>query len=99
MISASSRPGPAFVLMFLLFSAMFLYNTYKLWFRTDRYYEDLRESLGRSPSIYPFRNFFLRQMEDRPRWETWQKAFSVLGLIAVLTADALMISAWLSGQL
>ena len=86
----------SFVLVFLLFSAIFFYNSYKLWFKTDDYYRDLRESLSRTPSPYPFRGFFLRQLENRRRWELIQKTFSVLGLIAVLAADALVISAWLS---
>jgi hypothetical protein len=32
-------------------------------------------------------------MENRRRWEFLQKAFSILGMIAVLAADALIISA------
>jgi hypothetical protein len=96
---SSSAPIPfAFVAAFLLFSAIFFYNSYKLWFRTDQYYEDLRNSLSRSPSVYPFRSFFLRQMENRKRWELLQKIFSVLGLTAVLAADALVISAWMAGR-
>ncbi|HEY5902019.1 MAG TPA: hypothetical protein VIU39_05660 [Anaerolineales bacterium] len=90
-----SRPPFSFVLVFLLFSALFFYNTYRLWFKTDAYYESLRESLTRSPSVYPFRGFFLRQMENRSRWEKLQKLFSIVGMIAVLAADALVVTAWL----
>lgn len=92
-----SSPPFSFVLIFLLFSLIFFYNTYRLWFQTDRYYGEIRASLERTPSLYPFRGFFLRQMEDRRRWEFLQKTFSILGLIAVLAADAIIISAWLSG--
>jgi hypothetical protein len=87
----------SFVLVFLSFSGIFFYNAYRLWFKTDIYYQSLRDSLSRSPSLYPFRDFFLRQMEDRKRWEVRQKAFSIFGLIGVLAADALVIAAWTAG--
>jgi hypothetical protein len=87
-----------FVLVFLLFSVIFFHNTYKLWFKTDQYYNDIRNSLTRSPSIYPFSGFFLRWMQNRRRWELVQKIFSIIGLGAVLAADALVISAWLAGR-
>ena len=90
------RPSLGFVLVFLLFSLIFLRNTYKLWFKTEEYYQDIYNSLAREPSIYPFRSFFLKRMENRGRWELWQKAFSVLGLIAVIAADVLVVMAYLS---
>lgn len=96
-MSSLSHPPFTFVLIFLLFSLIFLFNSYRLWFKTDQYYEEIRSSLTRTPCIYPFRAFFLRQMENRRRWEFLQKAFSILGMIAVLAADALIISAWLTG--
>ena len=89
---------PGFVLVFLLFSLLFLRNTYRLWFRTDQYYQDIYNSLTREPSIYPFRDFFLKRMENRERWEFWQKAFSLLGLIAVIAADILVVMAWIRTQ-
>ncbi len=92
-----SSPPLSFVLVFLLFSLIFFYNTYRLWFQTDKYYASLRASLEQTPSPYPFRKFFLRGMENRRRWEFLQKGFSLLGMIAVLSADALMVSAWLAG--
>lgn len=85
-----------FVLVFLLFSLLFLRNTYKLWFKTDEYYQDIYNSLAREPSIYPFRTFFLKRMENRKRWELWQKAFSLLALIAVIAADVLVVMAYIS---
>ena len=88
------QPSAGFVVVFLLFSLLFFRNTYKLWFRTDTYYQDLYNSLIREPSIYPFRQFFLRRMENKERWILWQKVFSLFGLIAVLTADVLVILAW-----
>lgn len=39
------RPPLAFVLAFLLFSLIFLSNSYKLWFKTEEYYKDLLNSL------------------------------------------------------
>ncbi|MBN2116381.1 MAG: hypothetical protein JW730_07415 [Anaerolineales bacterium] len=84
-----------FVLVFLLFSLLFLRNTYKLWFRTDSYYQDIYNSLKREPSIYPFREFFLRRMENKQRWVLWQKIFSLLGLVAVIAADVLVVRAYL----
>lgn len=84
-----------FVLVFLLFSLLFLSNTYKLWFKTDMYYQDIYNSLTREPSIYPFRKFFLKRMENKHRWILWQKVFSVLGLIAVIVADVLVVMAYL----
>lgn len=89
-----TKPSFGFVLVFLLFSLLFFRNTYKLWFKTDEYYQDIYNSLAREPTIYPFRRFFLKRMENRRRWELWQKGFSVLGLIAVITADMLVVMAY-----
>jgi hypothetical protein len=90
------QPSLGFVLVFLLFSLLFLRNTYKLWFRTDSYYQDIYNSLAAQPSIYPFREFFLKRMENKERWVLWQKIFSLLGLAAVLTADTLVLMAYLA---
>ena len=84
-----------FVLVFLLFSLLFLRNTYKLWFKTDIYYQDIYNSLAREPAIYPFREFFLKRMENKERWVLWQKMFSLLGLAAVVAADVLVVRAYL----
>lgn len=84
-----------FVLVFLLFSLLFLRNTYKLWFKTDAYYQDIYNSLAREPSIYPFREFFLKRMKNKERWVLWQKMFSLLGLGAVIAADVLVVRAYL----
>jgi uncharacterized membrane protein len=88
------RPPLGFVIVFLLFSLLFLSNSYRLWFRTDKYYQDIYNSLTREPSFYPFRKFFLQRMENKERWVLLQKAFSLLGVLAVLTADVLVIMAW-----
>jgi hypothetical protein len=89
------RPSLGFVGVFLLFSVLFLFNSYRLWFRTDKYYQDIYNSLTREPSIYPFRKFFLQRMENKERWVLWQKVFSLLGILAVLTADALVVMSYL----
>ena len=92
----TDQPSLGFVIVFLLFSLLFLRNTFKLWFKTDEYYQDIYNSLTREPAIYPFRTFFLRRMEDRSRWEFLQKGFSLLGLVAVIAADVLIIMAYLN---
>ena len=89
------HPPLGFVVIFLLFSLLFLSNSYKLWFKTDQYYQDIYNSLNREPSLYPFREFFLRRMENKPRWVLWQKIFSLLGILAVLAADVLVITAYM----
>ena len=89
-------PSPGFVDVFLLFSLLFFRNTYKLWFNTDEYYQDIYNILTREPSIYAFRQFFLRRMESKERWVGWQKGFSLLGLIAVIAADVLVVLAYLT---
>ena len=89
-----NQPSLGFVLVFLLFSLLFFRNTYTLWFKTDTYYQDIYNSLAREPSLYPFRQFFLRRMENKERWVRWQKIFSLLGLVAVIAADVLVIMAW-----
>lgn len=89
------QPSFAFVIVFLVFSLLFFRNTYTLWFQTDVYYPDIYNSLAREPSIYPFRAFFLKRLENRRRWERWQKAFSLPGLVAVLAADILLVLAYL----
>jgi hypothetical protein len=90
------QPSLTFVVLFLLFSLLFLRNTYKLWFKTSQYYQDIYNSLTREPSVYPFRQFFLKRMENKERWVLWQKVFSLLGLVAVIAADVLVVMAYLS---
>lgn len=87
------KPSFGFVLVFLLFSLLFLSNTYKLWFKTDSYYQDVYNSLLRSP--VPFKEFFLKRLENKKRWEVGQKIFSIIGLIAVIGADVLVVMAFL----
>jgi hypothetical protein len=90
-----STPSLGFVLVFLLFSLLFISNTYKLWFKTDAYYQDIHNSLTHTP--YPFKDFFLRRLENRKRWEAEQKIFSLIGLVAVVVANVMVITAWLNG--
>jgi hypothetical protein len=89
-----SKPPFGFVLVFLLFSLIFLSNTYKLWFKTDTYYHDLQDSLNRTPT--PFRNVFLKGLENRKSWETRQKIFSLLGLVAVIAMDVVVVMAYIN---
>ncbi len=90
------KPPFGFVLVFLLFSFLFLSNTYKLWFKTDSYYKDVYNSLLRSP--VPFKEFFLKRLENRKRWEVEQKIYSVIGFIAVIGADVLVVMAFIFGR-
>jgi hypothetical protein len=92
------KPPFGFVLVFLLFSLLFLSNTYKLWFKTDSYYQDIYNSLTRPPSLYPFKDFFLKRLENRKRWEVEQKIFSLIGFVAVIGADILVLSTWVLGK-
>ena len=98
--SMSNIPSlsPGFVIAFLLFSGLFFVNSYKLWFRTDSYYEDIYASLTRQPSLYPFREFFLQRMQNKKRWALEQKIFSAIGLGAIIGADILVIAAWMNGR-
>jgi hypothetical protein len=90
-----SKPSLVFVLFFLFFSFIFISNSFKLWFKTDRYYQDIYNSLTREPSIVPMRNFFIQRMENKQRWVFWQKVFSAVGILAVLAADILIVQAYL----
>jgi hypothetical protein len=90
-----TQPSLSFVIIFLLFSLLFLSNSYKLWFKTDLYYQDIYNSLTREPSLYPFRDFFLNRMGNKQSWVLWQKVFSLLGILAVLVADVLVVMAYL----
>ena len=90
-----TQPSLGFVIVFLLFSLLFLSNSYKLWFKTDQYYQDIYNSLTARPSLYPFKDFFQRRMEHKQSWILWQKIFSLLGILAVLAADMLVIMAFL----
>lgn len=92
------KPPFSFVLAFLLFSGIFFYSSYKLWFKTDMYYQDIYNSLARQPSVYPFREFFLKRMESKKRWVLRQKVFSMIGILAVLGADIFMITAWVNSH-
>ena len=89
-----TQPSLGFVIVFLLFSLLFLSNSFKLWFKTDTYYQDIHNSLTREPSLYPFKEFFLKRMENKQSWILWQKIFSLLGILAVLAADVLVIMAF-----
>jgi hypothetical protein len=91
-----TQPSLGFVLVFLLFSLLFLSNTYKLWFKTEKYYQDIYNSLTREPAIYPFRIFFLKRMENKQSWVFWQKLFSLFGILAVLGADILLVMAYMN---
>ena len=93
-----TQPSLGFVIVFLLFSLLFLSNSYKLWFKTDTYYQDIYNSLTAQPSLYPFKDFFLKRMENRQSWLVWQKVFSLLGILAVLAADVLVVMAWLKSK-
>ena len=84
-----------FVLFFLFFSLLFFSNSYKLWFKTDEYYQDLYNSLTNERTPYPFKDFFLKRLENKQSWILWQKIFSLLGIAAVLAADALVVMAYL----
>ncbi|MCA2001669.1 MAG: hypothetical protein LDL51_07385 [Chloroflexi bacterium] len=91
----NEKPPFGFVLVFLLFSLLFFFNTYKLWFKTDSYYRDLYNSLTNEKTPYPFKNFFLKRLENRKRWEAEQKIFSAFGLAAVIGADVLVMMAYI----
>ncbi|MCQ3937974.1 MAG: hypothetical protein DPW18_13120 [Chloroflexi bacterium] len=90
-----TQPPFGFVLVFLLFSLLFLSNSYKLWFKTDEYYKDLYNSLTNEKTPYPFKNFFLKRLENRKRWEVEQKIFSFIGIAAVIAADVIVVMAWI----
>ena len=94
--STFEKPPFGFVLVFLLFSLLFLSNTYKLWFKTDSYYQDIYNSLSNEKTPYPFKNFFLKRLENRKRWEVEQKIFSAIGLVAVVGADVLVVMAYIN---
>lgn len=90
-----TQPSLGFVLLFLFFSLLFFSNSYKLWFKTEQYYQDIYNSLTREPSVYPFRQFFLKRMENKKSWILWQKVFSAVAFLAVLAADILVVRAYL----
>ena len=91
----TAHPSLGFGIVFLLFSLVFFSNTYRLWFKTDEYYQDIYNSLTAQPSLYPFKEYFLTRMENKQSWMLWQKAFSVVGILAVLGADVLMVMVYL----
>ncbi|MEP7137917.1 MAG: hypothetical protein ABI904_23565 [Chloroflexota bacterium] len=86
-----TQPSLGFVIVFLIFSLLFFSNTYKLWFKTDEYYQSIYNSLTAQPSLYPFKDFFLKRLENKRNWILWQKVFSLLGILAVLGADVLVV--------
>ncbi|MBE0672663.1 MAG: hypothetical protein IH588_18970 [Anaerolineales bacterium] len=95
-MNSLQQPSLGFVLAFLLFSLLFLSNSYKLWFKTDEYYKELYNSLTNEKTPYPFKNFFLKRLENRKRWELEQKLFSLIGVAAVVGMDVLVMMAYLS---
>ncbi len=95
-MSTPTQPPLGFVILFLMFSLIFLSNTYKLWFKTEAYYQDIYNSLTRSPM--PFKEFFIKRLENRKRWEVEQKIFSVIGFVTVIGADIFVVMAYVSGM-
>ena len=91
-----NQPSLGFVLVFLIFSLLFFSNTYKLWFKTDEYYQSIYNSLTAQPSLYPFKDFFLKRLENKRSWVLWQKFFSILGMLAILGADVLVVMAFVA---
>jgi hypothetical protein len=89
------QPSLGFVILFLLFSLLFFSNSYKLWFKTDTYYQEVYNSLTNKQTPYPFKDFFLKRLENKKSWILWQKIFSVIGILAVLAADVLVIMAFM----
>jgi hypothetical protein len=96
--SLSTPIGGGFVIVFLLFSLLFFSNTYKLWFKTDEYYQSIYNSLTAQPSLYPFKDFFLKRLENKQNWLLWQKIFSLFGSLAVLGAAILLVIAFITGK-
>ena len=90
-----TQPTLGFVIVFLLFSLLFLSNSYKLWFKTDEYYQSIYNSLTREPTVYPFRDFFLKRLENKQNWIFWQKVFSLFGIVAVFAADVMVVTAYI----
>lgn len=45
------QPPLGFDLVFLLFSLLSLSNAYKLWFKTDEYYQDIYNGFTDIPSL------------------------------------------------
>ena len=91
-----NQPSLVLLIVFLLFSLVFFSNTYRLWFKTDAYYQDIYNSLNAQPSLYPFKGFFLKRMENKKSWVFWQKLFSLFGILAVLGADILVVMAFMN---
>jgi len=90
-----NQPSLSFVIIFLLFSLVFISNSYRLWFKTDKYYEEIYNSLAREPAVIPFKDFFLKRIQNKQNWLLWQKIFSLLGIAAVLVANVLVMVAYL----
>jgi len=91
-----TQPSLGFVLAFLLFSLLFLSNSYKLWFKTEVYYRDLHNSLTNERTPHPFRNFFLKRLQHKASWLFWQKAFSLVGIVAVVGMDIVILMAYIA---
>jgi len=87
------KPPIGLVPVFLLFSLVFPSDPCRLRFKTDQYYQDLYNSLNRRSAIYPFREFFVRHMEDKPRWIFHRRSFGLMGIAAVLGADVFVVMA------
>lgn len=87
------KPTFGFVFVFILLSLLFLSNSYKLWFKTDAYYQEMRDSLERMPTF--IRDFFMGRFENRNRWVMEQKIFSLIGVVAVVIANVMVVTAYL----
>ena len=91
-MSTIASPSFSFIFVFLLLSLLYFYNTYKLWFKTDVYYEEIFTSLTNQSSFYPFKEFFLKRLQNKKRWVFEQKIYSAVGLVAVIAANVIVIA-------
>lgn len=73
------------ITILLLANGIFIDNCYKLWFRTDKYYTEIRKAAYKSPAWYPFRNYQLSQIEEKKSWVLQQKiSLGIFGLILII---------------
>ena len=68
------QPSLLVLILFLVFSLMFFSNSYRLWFKTDQYYQDLYASLTREFSFRPFQKFFLNSAGEQTAVDLLAKA-------------------------
>ena len=92
------KPPLPFILVYLFVSILFFHLFYRIWFDIDKLRNEYLANVSKLPAWYPFRNHYIRRLENKRSWDIEQKILSVIGLITILGSDVVLIAAFFIGK-